>query len=149
MIVLIAPYTFSQFGSTRNYRAIAILHTLQFTITHALGFSVFPSRLLAMELSQSHSHFKSHMQTYFHSLIPFLPLFCSCQFRRLLSTTPDHCSVLRQQTSLPLYNFSARIPRKTPSSVAKEACLKLRCLAIDILLLHAYASRECVYWVVG
>jgi hypothetical protein len=38
-----------QLGITRNYSAIADLHTLQFTITHALGFSVFTSRILATD----------------------------------------------------------------------------------------------------
>jgi hypothetical protein len=39
--------------TTRNYRqysAIADLHILQFTVTHALGFSVFTSRVLATDL---------------------------------------------------------------------------------------------------
>jgi hypothetical protein len=31
------------------YSAIAYLYTLQFTVTHALGFSVFVSRILAMD----------------------------------------------------------------------------------------------------
>jgi hypothetical protein len=44
----------------------------QFTVTHALGFSVFTSRILATDLSQSPCHFKSHMKSS-HSLIPFLP----------------------------------------------------------------------------
>jgi hypothetical protein len=38
--------------STRNYRqysSIADLHTLQFTVTHALGFSVITNRILATE----------------------------------------------------------------------------------------------------
>jgi hypothetical protein len=34
--------------------AIADLHNLQFTVTHALGFSVLPSRLMIKELKQSH-----------------------------------------------------------------------------------------------
>jgi hypothetical protein len=33
-----------------QYSAIADLHTLQFTVTHALGFSVFTSRILATDL---------------------------------------------------------------------------------------------------
>jgi hypothetical protein len=39
--------------STRNYRqysAIADLHTPQFTVVHALRFSVFTSRILATDL---------------------------------------------------------------------------------------------------
>jgi hypothetical protein len=34
----------------RKYIATAGLHTLQFTVTHALGFSVFTSRILATDL---------------------------------------------------------------------------------------------------
>jgi hypothetical protein len=33
-----------------QYGAITDLHNLQFTVTHALGFSVFTSRTLATEL---------------------------------------------------------------------------------------------------
>jgi hypothetical protein len=61
MIGFIAPYTFTQFGTTDNYRAVAILHTLEFTVGHAFGFSVFTSRVLATELKQSYCHFISHV----------------------------------------------------------------------------------------
>jgi hypothetical protein len=37
-------------GTTGNYSAIANIHTLWFTITHTLGFSLFTSRFLAMDL---------------------------------------------------------------------------------------------------
>jgi hypothetical protein len=39
--------------TTRNYKqysAVADLHTSQFTVTHAVGFSVFTSRILATDL---------------------------------------------------------------------------------------------------
>jgi hypothetical protein len=39
----------SQLGTTGNYSAVADLHTLQSTVTHALGFSVFTSRILATD----------------------------------------------------------------------------------------------------
>jgi hypothetical protein len=71
MIGFIASYTFTQFGSTRHYSAIAILRNFQFTAAHALGFSV-SSGIVAMDLSQSHCNFKSHVKSYYHSLIPFL-----------------------------------------------------------------------------
>jgi hypothetical protein len=51
----------------RQYSAIAILHTLQVTVTHSLGFSVLTSRILATDLTQSHCHFTSHM-------VSFVPL---------------------------------------------------------------------------
>jgi hypothetical protein len=57
----------------RQHSAIAILHTLQFTIAHALGFSVFTSRILATDLLQSPCNFKSHMKSSCHNLITFLP----------------------------------------------------------------------------
>jgi hypothetical protein len=71
------------FCDYRQYSAIAILYTLEFTVANALGFSVFSSLLLATDLSQSHCNFNLHMKSSWHSLISFLPLFCSCQFRRL------------------------------------------------------------------
>jgi hypothetical protein len=40
----------SQLGTTGNYSAISDLHTFQFSVTHTLGFSVFISRVLAMDL---------------------------------------------------------------------------------------------------
>jgi hypothetical protein len=42
--------------------------------------------------------------------------------------------------TVPSYNSSARIPQETPSSVVKNACLLLRYLAVDVLLLRADAS---------
>jgi hypothetical protein len=41
---------FTQLGTTGNYSAITVLHTLQFTVTHALGFSVFISLILVTDL---------------------------------------------------------------------------------------------------
>jgi hypothetical protein len=41
---------FTQLGTTGNYSTIADIHTLQFTVTHALGFSVFTIRILATDL---------------------------------------------------------------------------------------------------
>jgi hypothetical protein len=44
----IAPYTFTT-QDYRQYKAIADLHTLQFTVTRSLWFSVFTSRILATD----------------------------------------------------------------------------------------------------
>jgi hypothetical protein len=41
---------FTQLGTTGNYIAIADLNTLQYTVAHTLGFSVFTSRILATDL---------------------------------------------------------------------------------------------------
>jgi hypothetical protein len=41
---------YTPLGTTGNYSAIADLHTLQFTFTNALEFSVFTSRILATDL---------------------------------------------------------------------------------------------------
>jgi hypothetical protein len=55
----------------------------------------------------------------------------------LYSTTVLCCRTL-------LYNHFTRTQQKT-----KEACLLVRCLTLEILLLHACASRECVCRVVA
>jgi hypothetical protein len=60
------------------------------------------------------------------------------------------CSVVLLQfwselrLAVPSYNSSPRIPRKTPSSVVKNACSLVRYLAMDVLLLTAYAARMCL-----
>jgi hypothetical protein len=41
---------FTQLGTTGNFIIIVDLHTLQFTVTHAVGFSVFTSHILATDL---------------------------------------------------------------------------------------------------
>jgi hypothetical protein len=63
--------------STRDYTqhsATAILHTFQFTVAHALVFSVFNSRILATTLQPSYCRFKSHMKSSFpaSSLLPVI-----------------------------------------------------------------------------
>jgi hypothetical protein len=59
---------------TLKYRAIADLHTFQFTAAHALGFSVFTSRLLAtdfnMETSTS-NHYEVFLLFRFRSVWNF------------------------------------------------------------------------------
>jgi hypothetical protein len=102
----------------RQYRAIAILHTFQFTVARALGFSIFTSRILATDLSQSHWHFNSHTKSSWHSLIPFL----SFLLNRLRLPSPElesflgYCFILSATTLLysrrllivPFYNSWAQ-----------------------------------------
>jgi hypothetical protein len=137
----------------RQYSAIATLHTFQFTDAHVLGLSVFTSRILATGLSQSHCNLKSHAKSSSYSLIPFLPFLLS----HLRLTSPeldlilfllDYCSLLRllllsAETS---YNHFARTPRKIQSSIVKNACLLVRYIGMDVLLLsRARVLRKCVY----
>jgi hypothetical protein len=105
-------YTFTT-RDTMQYNDIADLHTCQFTVTHALGFSVFTSRILPTDLSLSHCNFKAHMKFSLHSLIYFLPLF-STQFissaptlisrqvgvAKLVSSLLDYCSLSQSQSHI-------------------------------------------------
>jgi hypothetical protein len=100
MIGFISPYTFTQLGTTGKYSAIAILHTSQLTVAHALGFFVFTSRILATDLSQSHWNFKLHVKFSWHRLIPFLP-FLWLPIPRLDSTGLDYSVLLLYH---PLYS---------------------------------------------
>jgi hypothetical protein len=108
----LTPYTFTT-RDYSQYRAIADLHTLQVTVTHALGFSVFTSRIVATDLQQSHCNFKSHIKSYLHSLINFWPFLLN--HLRLPSPELDPIidSNSLKRPSLPLYNPSARTTQKT------------------------------------
>jgi hypothetical protein len=68
---------YTPLGTAGNYSAVAILYTLQFTVAHALGFSVSTSRILATDFSQSHCHINSYTKSSLHRLIPFLPFLLS------------------------------------------------------------------------
>jgi hypothetical protein len=109
---------------------------------------------MATDLQHSHCHFKSHMEYYFRSLTPFLPLFCSCQFRRLYSVqfqahiqagwrletrlfTSDSCSVLLNTSLQPFCTDHA----ENTASIVKEACLLVRCLSVYVLMLRALACE--------
>jgi hypothetical protein len=161
---------FTQLGTTGNYTAIANLHTLQFTVTYALGSSVFTSRILVTDLSQSHCHFKSHMKSSFHRLIPFLPLFCNCQFRRLdlIQLLCSQAHVLadwRLETRL-AYDFWNELffittlhgPRgKHSLSIVGNACLQRRCITTEVncclrircrgfVFTESFPSNERLFW---
>jgi 3-deoxy-D-arabino-heptulosonate 7-phosphate (DAHP) synthase class II len=47
-------FTIQSNRTQKQYSAIADLRNLQFTVTHAIGFSVFTSRIQKTELKQSH-----------------------------------------------------------------------------------------------
>jgi hypothetical protein len=157
----------------RQYAAISDLHTLQLTVTHAQGFSVFTSPILATDLSQSHCHFKSHMKSSCHSLIPFLTLFCDRQFWRLesiSSSAPKFISwqagVSKLDSTRPrllkwnlLYNNFARITQKTHALYFLEGaftaplhskrklldcCLRIRCHG-DVFT-ASFPRNERLFW---
>jgi hypothetical protein len=102
--------------------AIVDLRTLQFTVTHALELSVFTSRILATDLSQSHCNFKSHMKSSCHSLIPFLTFLLnhlrlpSPELDPVLDETPCFLGTSR-------YIASGRTPLKTTSFIVPY-CLR-------------------------
>jgi hypothetical protein len=150
--------------TARDYRQLQRYHFsthFQFTVTHALWFSAFTICILATDLSQSHWHFKSQMKSSFHNLIPFLPLLCNCQFHRLGSIEffiSWQAGVPKLDSSLltiGLYSVASYVAfithrhgphRKQPLLLRRSVywCY----LAMDVLLLHAYSSLECVYLVV-
>jgi hypothetical protein len=85
----------------RRYSAIADLQTSQFTVPHALGFSVFTSRILATDLQQSHRHFKSHMKSSLHSLIPFLHYSAAANSQ---DSTQFNCKLISRQSGVSKLN---------------------------------------------
>jgi hypothetical protein len=75
MIGYIAPYTFTQLGTTGN-TALSLFCTLS---VHLCTRTNSPSSLVVswQRIYQSHCHFKSHMKSSLHSLIPFLAFLLS------------------------------------------------------------------------
>jgi hypothetical protein len=132
----------------------------QFTLAHALGFSVFTSRILATDfttvslplklihevcLAQSNSCVtisaatNSDDSTQFNFSYPArLASRNSTLFSRLLSILHNYSYVLPN-------TFHG--PRRNTTFIVKEACLLVRYLAS--ITKHAYASRECLYRVVA
>jgi hypothetical protein len=129
--------------STRNYKQ---LQRYRVTV-HELEFSVFTSPILTTDLCKSHCHFKSHMKSSFHSLIPFLPIFCNCQFRRLDSVqflcsqaypgwlASRNFTVILNWTLL--YNHFARTTQKTQFLYFWEG--------VFAAPLHSYPIVACVF----
>jgi hypothetical protein len=148
----------TQLGTTGYYSAITDLRTLQFTITHALGFSVFASRILAMALWRSHCHFRSHKKSSFHSLTPCLqlpipktrldsiPLLPSSYPGRL---APRNSTLFFSNEPFFITTLHWR-RRKHSLSIVWKTCSQRRCIATEVTqLLLAYSlPRECVYRVV-
>jgi hypothetical protein len=144
--------------TSRDYSTIADLHNLQFTVPQALRFSVFTSRIPAMDLSLSHSYFKSHMKSSFHCLIPLLPLFCSCQFQtfdsiKFLCPQVHIPAGWRTETRLFTLDYSSILPNtylqplctdhaENTASIVKKVYLLVPCLAIDVLFLGGNVFTE-------
>jgi hypothetical protein len=101
------------------------------------------------------------MKSSFHSLIPFLPLFCNSQFWRpnsiqFLSSQSHVLAGWYLETRPILLNWNLLItflhgPRRKHSlSIAVKACLQRRYIAAEVtqLLLVYSLPRECAYRVV-
>jgi hypothetical protein len=143
---------YTELGTTGNYSAIADLHTLQFTVAHALGFSVFTSRILATDISQSHCNFKLHSKSSCHSLIlscRFFSTTLDCHFQNSTHFfTTTNCSLRTCR-----FIASGRIPHKTPSSLVPVVSGVLFTDSLPInkqpIVARVGSPRECVYRVVA
>jgi hypothetical protein len=136
------------FITYNQYIAIADLHTFQFTVTHALRFSVFTGRLLATYLNaetsasnhseifllfrlQSLCNFGAQIETLLDSWSLCL---LACYYCRLLLSPPAYDCL--QTTFVVPYKPSARTYRKTSCGrypllcnvTAYAECLPSRCL---------------------
>jgi hypothetical protein len=135
---------------------MAILHTFQFTVTHAVGFSVFTSLIPLQRIYHSFPVTSNHTWSQFAPPNSFLAhiLWLSIPRTRLHSVPSsypgrlasrsstlhfrlDYCTVLCCRTLL--YNHFARTPEKTPSFIVNKLCLLIPCLAVDVLLLSEFA----------
>jgi hypothetical protein len=86
---------FTQFGTTGN-RALSLMYTVYSSPLHTRLDSQSSLVVSWQLIYHSLTNFKSRVMPSFHSLTPFLPLFCSCQFRRL-----DSIKFLCSQAHIP------------------------------------------------
>jgi hypothetical protein len=140
----------------RQYSAITELHNLQFTVTYALGFSVFISRILAtdsiiisLSLQISHELFFAQPNSF---LAIILPTANSIQFLCSQAHIPAGWRLETRLFSAELF-FIATLhgPRREHNLfIIGKACLHRRCIAAEVTRLWlAYSlQRECVYRVV-
>jgi hypothetical protein len=155
---------YTPLGTTGNYRVIANLRTLQFTVTHALSFSIFSSRILAKDVRITVS-----LLTSVHRLnLVCTAQFLSCHYSatancedstQFNSSDPKHISWQTGVSKLTLFLSTELFfittlhgPRRKHSLyIVVRACLQIRCTAKEVTrLLLAYSLRwECVYQVVA
>jgi hypothetical protein len=136
MFGFIAPYTFIQFGTTGDCSAIAILHTFQLTVKHALGFSVFTSCILATDfitvsltLQVTHDIFFSQPNSFLAIILHSIP-----------SSYPGRLASRNSTLHFWLLFYTANTDHaENTTSIVTDACLLFRCLAMDVLLLRPLA----------
>jgi hypothetical protein len=135
---LLTPSYIHKSRNYRQYSTIAIWHTFQFTVTHALAFSVFTSRIMETDLQQPHSNFKSHMKSSLHRLTPFLS-----------------CLQLPTQFNSKLISWQAGVSNSTLFSTL---LLRLLFCSAEHFLINHFARTpqktqplllRCVYWSVA
>jgi hypothetical protein len=125
---------YTPLGTTGNYSAIAVLHTLQFAVTHTSVLSLLHSPLVV-----SWQRIKSHINSSLHCLLPFLPLFSiifDCRFSQFIAATANFGTRLNSNSSClrsSLYSLGTD-PRKTP---------------LPLLLLVDSLLQRCVYHIVA
>jgi hypothetical protein len=144
----------------REYNSVAVLHTFQFTIAHALGFSALTSCILATDLSQSHCNFKSHVKSSYHSFLPYLQLpilktrvdYSQLLFYTLLYSVYSECAVL-QLSMNPMENtvfycqecmFTCPLLSNGCPSVVVYACVVGMCLPTCCLAVGIHIILSCM-----
>jgi hypothetical protein len=152
----LTPYTLNS-GLQVIQRYITDLHTLQFTVTHALGFSVFNSRILATDFITVSLSLQITHEVFFAPPNSFLAISSQSPSTSISRTRPSSWQLT--QMNLSSAELSQRLtttnsndllcpfitsqhgPRSKYSlSIVEKTCLLIRCLAMDVLLLCAYAS---------
>jgi hypothetical protein len=114
---------FTQLGTTGNYSAIADPHTLHFTVTHALGFSVFTSRILVTDYNTVSLSLQITHEVFFPQPNSLLAIILQLAIMKTefnsIPLLPTSYPGWRSETRLTLlnwtllYNYFARTTQKT------------------------------------
>jgi hypothetical protein len=133
---------YTPLGTTDNYSAIADLHTLQFTVTHALKFSVFTSHILATDIIIVSLSVQTTHEVFFSQPYSLLAIsFQSPSTADSLNISPAAPELIpaggvsRNSTEFLSITTLQGPRRKHNLSIVEKACLQRRCIATEVIQL--------------
>jgi hypothetical protein len=157
-------HLFTQFRTRGNYNAIANLHSLQFTVTHALRFSVFTILILATQyVYQCYCNCSIHevfvqsncflairlQQPVPKTRLNSIPLLRSSYPSWLASRNSTLFCATTASFGTLLYNHFGRTTQKTASLLlGRRVCIAVATEVTQLFLAYSL-PRECVYRVVA
>jgi hypothetical protein len=157
---------YTQYSELQAIPVLSLFCTLSSSPLHSHKDSQSSPVIFWQRISrQSHCHFRRHVKSSFHSLIPFWPIFCNCQLN-LIPLLPSLCpgrlvsrNLIQFFSTEPFFinivhgprrkHISLLLGRRFYSSVAEQRKLLDCCLRICCrgdLFSESLLSNERILW---